>query len=217
MLTKKRTFDLLSASLVLLILVPLGILFYPILVFFIGRPIIFKQERIGKQGKKFTIYKLRSMKKNAPLTKNKYLTLNEAPSPMFKIDEDPRFITKEITFFGLLRKPLVGKVGKFLSYSGLDEMPQFWNILKGDMSLVGPRPLPISEAERLKKIDPQWYAWRHNVQPGIFSIWAADPHHNQSLNYWKKLEKETLQMNNWQKLRVIGQIIIKQSKNFFQS
>jgi len=217
MLTKKRTFDLFSASLVLLLVVPLSLFFYPTLVFLIGKPIIFKQERIGKKGKKFTIYKLRSMNKNASFIKNKYLTLNEAPAPMFKIDEDPRFIKKEITFFGLLQKPLVLKVGRFLSYSGLDEVPQFWNILRGEMSLIGPRPLPVAEAERLKKIDPKWYSWRHSVQPGIFSIWAVDPQHNKSLNYWKKLEKETLQMNDYQKLRIIGQVIVKQSKNLFQS
>lgn len=216
MLTKKRFLDLISSSFVLLCIFPLGILAYPLLMFLVGHPILLQQKRIGKNGKEFTMYKLRSMKKNALATKIKYLSKNEAPLPMFKIAADPRFIKKEITFFGWRKKPIIIKVGEFLSSSGLDELPQFLNIFKGEMSLIGPRPLPVKEAKSLKKIDQDWYKWRHDVQPGIFSVWAADPKHNQSLTYWKKLEAETLQMNDWQRLKIIWQIIIKQIKNLLK-
>jgi lipopolysaccharide/colanic/teichoic acid biosynthesis glycosyltransferase len=214
MLSKKRAFDLLSSISILVLIIPFGILSYPFLMFLIGKPIIFKQERIGKNGKKFKLYKLRSMKANAQSIKNKYLTKNEAPLPMFKMAEDPRFIKKEIIFFGI-KKPKIVRVGKFLSSSGIDEIPQFLNILKGEMSLIGPRPLPVDEAEALEKIDKNWYKWRHEVRPGIFSVWAADSKHNKSLNYWKKLEKETLSLSFEKQILVIFKIIFKQIKNIF--
>ena len=215
MFNRKRSFDLLSSICVLVLIAPIAILSYPILVYLIGKPIIFKQERIGKNGQKFTLYKLRSMKKNAQSNKDKYLAKNEAPSPMFKIANDPRFIKKKI-FILRSKKPLEIEVGRFLSSSGIDEIPQFLNIFKGEMSLIGPRPLPIEEAGTLKKMDENWYKWRHNVKPGIFSAWAADPQHNKSFAYWKKLEKETLRMNGKEQIFIILKIIIKQSKNILK-
>ncbi|HAZ73064.1 MAG TPA: hypothetical protein DCW58_00480 [Candidatus Pacebacteria bacterium] len=214
MFNKKRAFDLITAVLALLVAVPFTILAYPFLMFFIGQPIIFKQERIGKNGQKFILYKLRSMKKNAQSNRKKYLSKNEAPNPMFKIAEDPRFLKKEIRIFGF-KKPLIVKVGKFLSRSGLDEIPQLLNILKGEMSLIGPRPLPTIEATALKKIDPNWYEWRHSVKPGVFSLWAADSAHNRSFAYWKKLEKESLRMNTKDQALIILKIILKQINNLF--
>jgi lipopolysaccharide/colanic/teichoic acid biosynthesis glycosyltransferase len=77
-------------------------------------------------------------------------------SAMFKISNDPRFV----------------KFGKFLSHTGLDELPQLVNVIKGEMSLVGPRPLPVAEANSLKIIDVDWYFWRHQVKPGLFSLWV---------------------------------------------
>lgn len=207
--SKKRLFDFLASFSVLIFAIPLGILAYPFLRFFIGDSIIFVQERIGFNGRKFKLYKLRSMKKNADAIKKKYFDQNEAPSPMFKIADDPRFIKKRIFLFGKKRE---FEVGKFLSRSGLDEIPQFINILKGEMSLIGPRPLPVEEAIALKRIDVNWYQWRHSVKPGVFSIWAADSKHNQSFNYWKKLEKETLKMSFLEEIAVIFKIIFKQIK-----
>ena len=145
------------------------------------------------------------MVKNAEALRSKNIkqlsSLNYAPQPMFKIDEDPRFI----------------KFGKFLSHSGLDELPQLINIIKGDMSLVGPRPLPTDEANKLKKIDPNWYLWRHQVKPGLFSLWVLDNQRHQSLQAWKKLEKETLLLNLAQQNLLIIQIIKAQLKKLFKS
>lgn len=215
MFAKKRFFDLLISICILIPIIPIGIVFSPLLAFLIGKPIIFEQERIGLKSKKFKLYKLRSMKKNAQTNKEKYAAKNEAPWPMFKITDDPRFIKKKIFIFGS-KKPLEIEVGKFLSSSGIDEIPQFLNILKGDMSLIGPRPLPAEEAEALKKIDKNWYEWRHNVKPGIFSIWAADAKHNKSFAYWKKLEKETLRMSGKKQIFIILRIIVKQIKNILK-
>lgn len=212
MLDKKRSFDLASSVFILLMMIPLGLIAYPFLAFLVGKPIIFEQERIGKNGKKFKLYKLRSMKKNADSIKNKYLSKNEAPSPMFKIMDDPRFLKKEFGFF-LFKKAYQIEVGKFLSRSGIDEIPQIINVIKGEMSLVGPRPLPVKEAQALEKIDKNWHKWRHQVKPGIFSAWAFDDHHNKSFDYWKKLERETLKMSAPKQIKIILQIIFKQIKN----
>ncbi len=215
MLNQKRLFDLITASFALILIIPLGILVYPFLVFFIGQPIIFRQKRTGKNGRDFILYKLRSMKKNAIAAKKNYLTQNQAPYPMFKIADDPRFIQKKINFYGL-NKTRTFNVGKFLSRSGIDEIPQFLNILRGEMSLIGPRPLPTQEALLLKKKDPKWYEWRHSVNPGIFSIWALDQEHNKSFSYWRELERKTIKMTPIEEIRVIFKIVQKQLKNLYQ-
>ena len=211
MLSRKRAFDLICASLTLIATSPFAVVLYPVFIFLIGKPIIFKQKRIGKNGQKFIMYKLRSMNKNAQSTKSKYSAKNEAPFPMFKIATDPRFIKKKLQL-PWLKKPIIIEVGRALSQSGIDEIPQFLNILKGEMSLFGPRPLPVEEASALKEIDQKWHKWRHSVNPGIFSAWALDSKHNQSFNYWKKLEKQTLQMTIAEQINVIYKIIIKQLK-----
>jgi len=211
MLSRKRAFDLICTSLALIAIIPLGILLYPTLLFLIDKPIIFKQKRIGKNGQEFVMYKLRSMNKNAQSIKSKYSAKNEAPAPMFKITMDPRFIKKKIKL-PLLKRPIIIEIGRYLSQSGIDEIPQFLNILKGEMSLIGPRPLPVEEANALQKIDGKWFKWRHNVKPGIFSIWALDSKHNKSFIYWKKLEQETLQMTIGEQIKVISKIIMKQLK-----
>lgn len=211
MLSRKRAFDLVCAILALIMASPFAVVFYPVFIFLIGKPIIFKQKRIGKDGQEFIMYKLRSMNKNAQSMKSKYSAKNEAPFPMFKIATDPRFIKKKLQL-PWLKKPIIIEVGRILSQSGIDEIPQFFNVIKGEMSLIGPRPLPTEESNALKKIDSKWYGWRHSVKPGIFSTWALDSKHNQSFNYWKKLEKSTLQLTITDQIAVICKIIIKQLK-----
>ena len=184
----------------------MALIAWPILLYLIGSPLLFRQKRTGLRGQVFTMYKLRSMYRNAESTKIRHLELNEAPWPMFKISQDPRFVRSK---GGL-------EVGRFLSRSGLDELPQLWNVLRGEMSLVGPRPLPVEEAEALRKQDPAWYKWRHSVRPGIFSLWAFDSQHNKSLTHWRRLEKATLQLGLKGQITVIGKIILKQLKNLFK-
>lgn len=155
----------------------LGLLFLSPLFFIIGilikldskGPIIFKQKRAGKNGKIFIIYKFRTMIEEAEKLKEKYNHLNEADGPVFKIRNDPRFT----------------KVGKFFSHTGLDELPQLFNILKGDMSLVGPRPLPINEEE---EINPQYRELRQSVKPGLISSWLLNGKHNVTFDHWMRLD-----------------------------
>lgn len=131
-----------------------------------GAPIVYRQKRVGKREKHFTMYKFRTMNINADILKINLRKLNEADGPVFKIHNDPRFT----------------QVGKFLSHIGLDELPQLFNILKGDMVLIGPRPLPPSEVKTLTR---QQRA-RHSVKPGIISPWIVNGYHSQSFSDWMK-------------------------------
>jgi lipopolysaccharide/colanic/teichoic acid biosynthesis glycosyltransferase len=115
-----------------------------------GAPVMFKQLRTGKGGRRFYMYKFRTMVPDAEELKSQYAHLNELQWPDFKITNDPR----------------ITKVGKFLRKTSLDEIPQFFNILKGEMSLVGPRPTSFGpETYKL------WHTSRLDVMPGLTGLW----------------------------------------------
>ncbi len=175
---QKRAFDVVFAVLALIFTWP--ILICVSLLIFVdgGRPILFLQKRKGASGEPFTLYKLRTMKQHAHITKKELYKHNEAPFPMFKMAHDPRYTA----------------VGKFLSRTGIDELPQIINILKGEMSWVGPRPLPVEEAKLLEK---DW-DFRYLVKPGIISEWAVNPSRYESLKKWKQLEIETLERGSFE-------------------
>jgi exopolysaccharide biosynthesis polyprenyl glycosylphosphotransferase len=132
-------------------------------------PVIFKQERVGLRGRKFYIYKFRTMVHNAEALQEKLMILNESDGPAFKMKNDPR-----ITLFG-----------RFLRKTGLDELPQLFNVLKGEMSLVGPRPPLQSEVNKYER----WHLRRLSVKPGITCTWQVIPHRNQVIfDDWMKLD-----------------------------
>lgn len=133
-------------------------------------PVIFSQKRVGKAGKIFTLYKFRTMYMEAEKDRKKFKHLNEAKGPVFKIHNDPRFVG----------------IGKFLARTGLDELPQLFNVLTGEMSLVGPRPLPVYEANKLKP----WQKVRETVLPGITSPWVINGMHRLPFNEWMKSDSE---------------------------
>lgn len=147
-------------------------------------PVIFKQKRVGKEGKIFTLYKFRTMVLNAEKLKRKYLKLNEADGPVFKIKNDPRYT----------------KIGKILSHTGLDESPQLFNILKGEISLVGPRPLPTEEEE---KIPLRWQKARRKVKPGLVSSWLLKGAHTLSFPQWMESDLKDIKNGNfWYDLKI---------------
>ncbi len=156
--------------------------------------VIFKQRRVGKDGEVFTLYKFRTMVKNAEKLKIKYLSLNEADGPVFKIKNDPRYT----------------KFGKILSHSGLDELPQLLNILKGEMSLVGPRPLPVEEEALIPK---KWQNKRRSVRPGLFSPWTATGARHSSFEKWMKSDIDYLNKNSFSQDFFI---ILKTTVNLFK-
>ena len=116
-------------------------------------PIIFEQQRVGKGGRLFTTYKFRTMVPDAEARKAELLGLNEADGPIFKIKNDPR----------------ITHVGRVLRRTSLDELPQFWNVLKGDMSIVGPRPPTPAEVDSYE----DWHHRRLEVIPGITGLWQV--------------------------------------------
>ena len=135
-----------------------------VVLLFSGAPVIYHQKRIGFKGKPFVMYKFRTMIQGADMLQKKYQRKNEARGPVFKIHDDPRFTP----------------IGKFLSHTGLDELPQLWNVVLGDMALFGPRPLPVSEASALKR----WQRKRQLVKPGILSPWVLNGYHARTFDEW---------------------------------
>lgn len=173
---QKRLFDFVLALIVVISLAPLLVILSGFILVLAGWPVVFKQRRIGYRKQIFWMYKFRTMYVGAEKDQKKYRHLNEAPEPMFKLTKDPRFVG----------------IGSFLSRTGLDELPQLFNILKGEMSFVGPRPLPLKEAERL---DRSW-DFRYKARPGIFSEWSLSLARFKSSMSWKTLEKKTLEKGN---------------------
>lgn len=170
---QKRLLDIFFASLVLVACWPIILLTSVFIFFDSAGPVLFFQKRKGHLGVVFTIYKLRTMKYHSASQKKALIKHNQAPFPMFKMKHDPRYT----------------RIGQLLSRSGIDELPQVINILKGDMSWIGPRPLPIEEAQLLGK---EW-EFRYQVKPGIVSEWAIHPARYESLSKWRVLELETLE------------------------
>ncbi len=162
-------------ALVLVILfIPVYMVIAVLVMVLTGRPIFFIQERIGYLGKKFKMYKFRTMVVGAEERQKKLWPRNEASGPVFKIWNDPRFT----------------KLGKTLSHSGLDELPQLWNVIKGEMSIVGPRPLPVTEEEQ---IDVKYKKIRESVRPGIISPWILDGYHRLNFKEWMEKDKKYIE------------------------
>jgi len=158
-LSTKRVFDILLSLIGMIILLPL-FLIVAILIKKEDRhgPIFFKQERIGKNGKIFYMYKFRSMVSNAESLLETILHLNEVEGAMFKIKSDPR----------------ITNIGKLIRATSIDELPQLWNVLKGEMSLVGPRPPLAREVEMYTDYEKQ----RLIVLPGCTGLWQATERNN---------------------------------------
>jgi exopolysaccharide biosynthesis polyprenyl glycosylphosphotransferase len=149
----KRAFDLMITVPTVVLLAPI----WPLVALAIRLdspgPILFRQIRVGRHGKTFTFYKFRSMCADAEAELEKLRALNEASGPLFKIKDDPRQT----------------RVGRFIRRTSLDELPQFFNVLRGDMSLVGPRPGLPSEVEKYQN----WHRRRLEVQPGLSGLWQV--------------------------------------------
>lgn len=147
----KRLVDLLGSAVALIVLSPLLALIIVAIKLDSPGAAIFRQRRIGRNGQPFYVYKFRSMVQNADAIKQQLQHMNEADGPLFKIRDDPR----------------ITRVGRFLRRSSLDELPQLWNVLRGDMSLVGPRPALPEEVAGYR----DWQRMRLSAAPGMTGLW----------------------------------------------
>ncbi|MHB1193074.1 MAG: sugar transferase [Longimicrobiales bacterium] len=150
----KRAFDVVVAGGSLLLLLPLLVAVALAILLTSGRPIFYSCEYIGHRGRRFVLYKFRTMVPNADAMKAELAHLNHVTGPAFKIRDDPR----------------ITGVGRFLRRYSVDELPQLWNVLRGDMSLVGPRPPLPNEWNEFKP----WHRGKLAVVPGITCFWQVE-------------------------------------------
>ena len=171
----KRIFDVVFAALVCATLLPVFVVIAIVIKLQSPGPALYRSERVGHKGRVFTCYKFRTMRNNAASMLDQVAHLNERSGVLFKISMDPR----------------VTPVGAFLRKYSLDELPQLWNVLRGDMSLVGPRP-PISpevaqyEAEHLRRLD---------AVPGMTGLWQVEARQDPSFDSYMSLDKAYV--NHW--------------------
>jgi lipopolysaccharide/colanic/teichoic acid biosynthesis glycosyltransferase len=170
----KRAVDVLAAVAVLTLLFPFMVLVALLIRLTSPGPVIFKQVRCGLNGRRFTFYKFRSMCRNAEELKPSLQHLNRR-STVFKIPNDPRLTP----------------VGRYLRKFSVDEWPQLWNVLKGDMSLVGPRPAVPGEVDNYKG----WQRRRLRMRPGLTCLWALKGRDNLDFETWMKMDMQYI--DNW--------------------
>ncbi|MFO7620064.1 MAG: sugar transferase [Bacteroidales bacterium] len=172
----KKFMDITVSIMLLIVLFPLMFIIGLLINFTSKGPVIYKQARVGLRGREFNLYKFRTMVINADEIKDELLSENEMDGPAFKLRNDPR----------------ITKIGGFLRKTGLDELPQLINVLKGEMSLIGPRP-PLKEETKYYK---RWQLRRLSVKPGLSCFWQIKPDRN-SIKFEKWMELDLAYIDNW--------------------
>lgn len=172
-LSVKRSIDI-GLSLVILALLPLPVLAIGLLIKLTSRgTVLFRQERLGQNGRPFVMYKFRSMREGAEFSED--ASQSDVVGPAFKIRYDPRLTP----------------IGRWLRTSSVDELPQLWNVLKGDMSLVGPRPPLAKEVARYRT----WQKRRLTVKPGMTGPWQVSGRSNIGFDQWIEMDLDYI--DNW--------------------
>jgi lipopolysaccharide/colanic/teichoic acid biosynthesis glycosyltransferase len=168
----KRTLDVVIAGIALVLLLPFLVLIAVLIKLSSPGPVLFRWPVVGQRGRPLKAYKFRTMVVGADQMKQQLLDQNEATGPVFKMKKDPR----------------VTRVGRFLRKFSLDELPQLWSVLKGDMSLVGPRPVLTYEWEQFNG----WQRQKLSVKPGAVCLWhvRGQP---RDLDEWVKLDLEYIE------------------------
>jgi exopolysaccharide biosynthesis polyprenyl glycosylphosphotransferase len=167
----KRTLDLVFSCALLLVLSPLLVVTAVLIKLTSPGPVFFRQERMGLNKRQFRIYKFRTMVPDAEKRIAELEKLNEVSGPVFKIKNDPRLTP----------------IGKLLRSTSIDELPQLLNVLKGDMSLVGPRPLPLRD---YRGFDKDWHRRRFSVRPGITCLWQVNGRSSIPFEKWMELDMQ---------------------------
>jgi exopolysaccharide biosynthesis polyprenyl glycosylphosphotransferase len=190
----KKSMDVFLSILVILILSPVFLVIALLIKMTSPGPVIFRQARVGLRGRPFNLYKFRTMVLNAEEIRKNLGDKNEVDGPVFKMKDDPR----------------VTKIGKYLRKSGLDELPQLFNVLKGEMSLIGPRPPLQSETLQYKR----WQLRRLSVKPGLSCFWQIKPERN-NIRFDKWMELDLAYIDNWS-IRLDLIILLKTVKTVFK-
>jgi len=183
-LITKRIVDVIGVLVAFTLFLP----FWPIIVLAIKLdsrgPIFFKQQRIGYRGKPFLMFKFRSMIDGADALRRELLHLNETTGPVFKIRKDPRLT----------------RVGAFLRKTSLDEVPQLINVLVGEMSLVGPRPLPVDQVDLTLPEQQE----RASVLPGLTCLWQINGRSHICYEDWMRMDLEYIRQRTlWLDLKIL--------------
>jgi exopolysaccharide biosynthesis polyprenyl glycosylphosphotransferase len=172
----KRCIDFSLSLVLIIILFPLFLVTCILIKATSRGPVIFVQERVGLNKRRFSLFKFRTMFEGAEKKQAELEHLNELSGPVFKIKDDPR----------------ITPLGRFLRKISIDEMPQLFNVLKGDMSLVGPRPLPVRDYEGF---DQDGHRRRFSVHPGITCLWQINGRSDLPFEKWMELDMEYI--DNW--------------------
>jgi exopolysaccharide biosynthesis polyprenyl glycosylphosphotransferase len=184
----KHGFDAVAAALGLVVLLPLFAVVSLSILITMGRPVLFLQKRAGRHGRTFRMIKFRTMIPGAEMQRAGLEDKNEMDGPVFKVTDDPR----------------VTRLGHFLRRTSIDELPQLVNVLRGTMSLVGPRPLPIEEQQEIYG----WHRRRLSVKPGITGIWQVSGRSNIDFEQWMKLDLQYVdKWSLWLDLKILMKTI----------
>jgi len=177
MLFIKGVFDYFFAAVALILLFPIFLVAFIAIKIISPGPVLFKQERCGLNGRRFKVYKFRTMVLDAEARRNDLEMLNEAEKPVFKVKKDPRII------------PFVGTI---LRKTSLDELPQLINVIKGDMSIVGPRPPLPDEVAKYEL----WQRRRLSMKPGLTCFWQVSPNRNE-IGFKEWMDMDLGYIDNW--------------------
>jgi exopolysaccharide biosynthesis polyprenyl glycosylphosphotransferase len=175
----KRVLDFSISLMLLILLAPLLLVTAIVIKLTSPGPVFFVQKRIGFNKRTFTIYKFRTMVVDAEQRLQEIEHLNEVSGPVFKIKNDPRLTL----------------IGKFLRKTSIDELPQFFNVLSGDMSMVGPRPLQLRDYELFTEAGEDWQRCRFSVRPGITCLWQVNGRSSLPFHRWMELDLQYVR--NW--------------------
>jgi exopolysaccharide biosynthesis polyprenyl glycosylphosphotransferase len=182
----KRLLDILISGITLVIFLPLLLITAIAIKLTSSGPVFFVQERIGINKRRFHVYKFRTMVPDAEKEQTEMESLNEVSGPVFKIKKDPR----------------ITSIGKILRKLSIDELPQLFNVLKGDMSLVGPRPLPIRDYNGFSE---DWHRRRFSVRPGITCLWQVNGRSSLPFERWMELDMEYIdKWSLWLDFRILA-------------
>ena len=185
----KRSIDVICSIIGLIALSPIFLIVSILIKLESKGEVIFKQKRIGLNGEEFEMYKFRSMVANAEELKEKLAKENEMSGPMFKMRDDPR----------------ITKIGRFIRRTSIDELPQLLNVLKGEMSIVGPRPSLPHEVEEFEP----WMLKRLEVRPGLTCFWQVCGRNSIDFEDWMKLDiKYVRERNFWLDIKLILKTIL---------